>query len=156
MGLLRKIRRRIKKIIPKEIRPALPFVAAAVPGLGMGLGALGTKSALGSFLRAGITKGLTDDEADVGDVLRTASIAAAPQAISKGLGSLGETLNPTTAEALKKSLPVSGGGNKVALSKQVGEGLTALSTKIPTPDLTKEMGFTDIVDQAKLLGTQTG
>ena len=85
----------------------------------MGLGALGTKSALGSFLRAGITKGLTDDEADVSDVLRTASIAAAPQAISKGLGSLGETLNPTTAEALKKSLPVSGGGNKVALSKQV-------------------------------------
>ena len=156
MGLLRKIRRRIKKLIPKEIRPAAPFIAAAIPGLGMGLGALGTKSALGSFLRAGIVKGLSDDEADLGDVLKTASIAAAPQAISKGLGSLGETLNPTTAEALKKSLPVSGGGNKVALSKQVGEGLTALSTKIPTPDLTKEMGFTDVVDQTKLIGLQTG
>ena len=156
MSLFRKIRRRIKKIIPKEIRPALPFIAAAVPGLGMGITGLSAKSALGSFLRAGIVKGLSDDEADLKDVLKTASIAAAPQAISKGLGSLGETLNPTTAEALKKSLPVSGGGNKVALSKQVGEGLTALSTKIPTPDLTKEMGFTDVVDQTKLIGTQTG
>ena len=68
MGLLRKIRRRIKKIIPKEIRPALPYIAAAIPGLGMGIGALGAKSAMGSFLRAGIAKGLTDDEANLGDV----------------------------------------------------------------------------------------
>ena len=33
MGFFSGIRRRIKKIIPKEIRPAIPFIAAAmVPG----------------------------------------------------------------------------------------------------------------------------
>ena len=154
--LFKKARRTIKKLIPKEIRPFVPYIAAAIPGLGMGIGALGAQSAMGSFLRAGIAKGLTDDEANLGDVLRTGAIAAAPQAISKGLGSLGETLNPTTAEGLKKTLPVTGGGNKVALSKQIGQGLQTLSTKVPTPDLTQEMGFTEAVDQAKLLGTQTG
>ena len=151
MGLLRKIRRRIKKIIPKEIRPALPFVAAAVPGLGMGLGALGTKSALGSFLRAGITKGLTDDEADVGDVLRTASIAAAPQAISKGLGKFGETFGSTP---IAKQNPV----DEFARTgiQKIGDIATEASTKIPVPDLQGIEGAGDAFTQAKLLGTQTG
>ena len=87
--LFKKARRTIKKLIPKEIRPAVPYIAAAIPGLGMGLGALGAKSAMGSFLRAGIVKGLTDDEANLGDILRTGAIAAAPQAIGKGLESIG-------------------------------------------------------------------
>ena len=34
MGFFSGIRRRIKKIIPKEIRPAIPFIAAApIPGM---------------------------------------------------------------------------------------------------------------------------
>ena len=43
---------RIKKIIPKEIRPALPYVAAAVPGLGIGsltMKLLGAKSCFSSY-----------------------------------------------------------------------------------------------------------
>ena len=36
MGFFSKIRKRIKKIIPKEIRPFVPYMAAFLPG-GMGL-----------------------------------------------------------------------------------------------------------------------
>jgi hypothetical protein len=31
MGFFSGIRRRIKKLIPKEVRPAIPFIAAALP-----------------------------------------------------------------------------------------------------------------------------
>ena len=169
MGLLRKIRRRIKKIIPKEIRPALPFIAAAVPGLGMGITGLSAKSALGSFLRAGITKGLSDDEADVGDVLRTASIAAAPQAISKGLGSISQATEGTRFRELatKPGSPFALGPEKVAgestgIMKEIGELAGKASAKIAEPDL---VGIKNLPEgkklaglgtQAKLLGTQTG
>ena len=151
MGLLKKIRRRIKKIIPKEIRPALPFIAAAIPAAGLGLGALGAQSATGSFLRAGLYKGLSDDEADVGDILKTASIAAAPQAISKGLGSLGKTLDPN--QALTSDLVRDTGKS---LSQEIGQGLTSLSTKITTPEISQGMSLGDVGTQAKLIGTQTG
>ena len=61
---------------------------ATIPGAGLGLGALSGTGAMGSFLRAGLAKGLTDDEADLKDVLRTGAIAAAPQMIDAGLGKL--------------------------------------------------------------------
>ena len=79
MGFFSGVRRRIKKLIPKEVRPFVPYIAAAFPfAAPAGLGALGAKGAMGSFLRAGLAKGLTDDEADLKDVLRTGAIAAAP------------------------------------------------------------------------------
>jgi len=40
MGFFSGVRRRIKKLIPKEVRPFIPYIAAAIPGAGMGLGAL--------------------------------------------------------------------------------------------------------------------
>ena len=61
MGFFSGVRRRIKKLIPKEVRPFVPYIAAAIPGAGLGLGALGGTGAMGSFLRAGVAKGLTDD-----------------------------------------------------------------------------------------------
>ena len=89
MGFFSGIRRRIKKIIPKEIRPALPFIAAALPFTApAGLGALGSKGALGSFLRASATKAATDDEAGIKDILRTGAIAASPQILDAGIGKL--------------------------------------------------------------------
>ena len=88
MGFFSGIRRRIKKIIPKEIRPALPFIAAMAPI--PGIGGLASRGLADQFLKASITKGLSDDEADLKDILRTGAIAAAPQAIGKGLGSVGE------------------------------------------------------------------
>ena len=89
MGFFSGIRRRIKKIIPKEVRPFIPYIAAALPFTApAGLGALGAKGAMGSFLRAGLAKGITDDEADLKDVLRTGAIAATPQLIDAGIGKL--------------------------------------------------------------------
>jgi len=87
MGFFSGIRRRIKKLIPKEIRPALPFIAAMAPI--PGIGGLAQRGLADQFLKASIAKGLTDDEADLKDILRTGAIAAAPQAIGKGLGSVG-------------------------------------------------------------------
>ena len=80
MGFFSGIRRRIKKLIPKEVRPAIPFIAAAalpgIPGLG---------SIANPFTKAALAKMATDDEADIRDAVRTGIIAAAPAAISKGV-----------------------------------------------------------------------
>ena len=90
MGFFSGIRRRIKKLIPKEVRPAIPFIAAAalpgIPGLG---------SIANPFTKAALAKMATDDEADIRDAVKTGLIAAAPAAISRGVtsaagGSMGE------------------------------------------------------------------
>jgi len=100
MGLkrfIKKIRRTIKKIIPKEIRPALPFIAAAMgPGA---FGLAGTKfaalnPAFQKALIAGGTKLATDDEADLKDVARAGILAAAPDAIAGGLGKFAGPTGP--------------------------------------------------------------
>ena len=157
--LFKKARRTIKKLIPKEIRPFVPYIAAAIPGLGMGLGALGAKSAMGSFLRAGIVKGLTDDEANLGDVLRTGVIAAAPQAIGKGLESIGTKFgtDPETLEAFKKAKAASPGSEtKLPFSERIANIVSGGADKIPIPDISGIESGTDIGTQVKLLGTQTG
>jgi hypothetical protein len=121
MGFFSGVRRRIKKLIPKEVRPFIPYLAAAIPGAGMGLGALGAKGAMGSFLRAGLAKGLTDDEADLKDVLRTGAIAAAPQMIDAGIGKLAagdgrlaEMLNATKMVDGKETLSLAQTAGRMA------------------------------------------
>ena len=84
MGFFSGVRRRIKKLIPKEVRPFIPYAAAMIPGLQ----AMGPLSGIGSMaarkaLIAGGTKFLTDDQADLKDVGITAALAAAPSALSK-------------------------------------------------------------------------
>ena len=91
MGFFSGIRRRIKKIIPKEIRPALPFILAATPLAGAAGPLAGIQSAaMRKALIAGATKGLSDDEAGIKDILRTSTLAAAPDVIGGGLGNLAE------------------------------------------------------------------
>ena len=118
MGFFSGIRRRIKKIIPKEIRPAIPFIASAlIPGpASSGL----FKSAIGNqFMAAAAAKAATDDEADLKDIFRTGAIAAAPTAIGSGLeGIAGRTSN----EALKKI--ATKGAEYIANTD--GKGLTGL------------------------------
>ena len=85
MGFFSGLRRKVKKLIPKEIRPFIPYIASAfIPGAGAGI----MKGISGKFLTAAAAKGLTDDEADLKDVLRTGTLAAAPTAIGKGISSL--------------------------------------------------------------------
>ena len=118
MGFFSGIRRRIKKLIPKEVRPAIPFIASAlIPGpAASGL----FKSAIGNqFMAAAAAKAATDDEANLKDIFRTGAIAAAPTAIGSGLeGIAGRTSN----EALKKI--ATKGAEYIANTD--GKGLTGL------------------------------
>ena len=84
MGFFSGVRRRIKKLIPKEIRPFIPYAAAFLPG-GMGLSGNLLKFGGDKFLKSAIARGLTDDEASIKDIARTGILAAAPTAIGEGL-----------------------------------------------------------------------
>ena len=72
----------LKKIIPKEIRPFVPYAAAMLPGIG------GLAGAYGKFANAALARAATDDEADLKDIARTGIFAAAPTIISEGAGSM--------------------------------------------------------------------
>ena len=101
MGFFSGIRRRIKKLIPKEIRPAIPFIAAAmIPGAGIaGLGPIQSK-----FLTAAAARGLSDDEANLKDALRAGALAAAPAALDRGIAGL------DSSKGLGKFLTTAGKG----------------------------------------------
>ena len=87
--LVKKGRKKLKKLIPKEIRPALPFIAAAYLGPGaQGIGSLTGKELALKAAIAGGTRFASDDEADLEDVLRTSALAVTPDVASAGLGEL--------------------------------------------------------------------
>ena len=150
MGFFSGIRRRIKKIIPKEVRPAIPFIAAALPFTApAGLGALGAKSATGSFLRASLAKGISDDEADLQDIFRTGAIAAAPQAISGGLGKFGEAFGSTSIAD-----PAMAG--EFTRQKGILEALANKAADASTSGLLNpELKYGNLMNTAKTLGAQT-
>ena len=88
----RPIRKIAKKIIPKEIKPFLPYITAFYGGPAMagssfmsGIGNQALRSAISKGLIAGATAGATDEDANI---LRTAALAGAPDLISGGLGKL--------------------------------------------------------------------
>jgi hypothetical protein len=84
MGFFSGARRKIKKLIPKEVRPFIPYAAAMIPGAKLGLGAFAQSNpAMYKALMAGGTKFLSDDEANLKDVGITAALAAAPSALSE-------------------------------------------------------------------------
>ena len=116
MGFFSGIRRRIKKIIPKEIRPAIPFLAAMIPG-GPLAGNL-AKFGGNAFLKAAAAKAASDDEADLKDILRTGTIAAAPAALGEGLGVFADKNTGALAEMAQKSSDY--------IKNTGGEGLTGL------------------------------
>ena len=87
MGLrkiFRKVTRPIRKIIPKEIRPFVPYAASMfLPGI-PGLPAAFSKYGGNEFIKAALTRGVIDDEADFRDVLRTGITAALPKLVETG------------------------------------------------------------------------
>ena len=87
----RPIRKIAKKIIPKEVRPFLPYIAAVTPGL-QGFAAAGgiTNAAAQKALIAGLTAAATDEDANI---LRTAALAGGPDLLSSGLGKLSQAGN---------------------------------------------------------------
>ncbi len=90
MGFFSGIRRRIKKLIPKEVAPIVPFAAAYFGGPALAAKFSGLSPAMAKALVAGGTKFAADDEADIKDVARAGVLAAAPDIIG---GQLGEFAN---------------------------------------------------------------
>ena len=141
MGFFKKITRPIrkiaKKIIPKEIRPALPYLAAFYGGPAMagsntflsGIGNATLRNAISKGLIAGATAGATDEDANI---LRTATLAAAPDLLSGGLGSAGRALGNANPESKLAQFLVSKG--------------TGLEATLNNPGL---------MDTAKIVGAQT-
>ena len=104
MGFFKKAFRPIakiaKKIIPKEIRPFLPYIAAGMVGpAGLGSNFMSgiTNQALRQALAAGVTSAATDED---GNPLRAAGLAAAPALFSQGVGALAGSGGPNTGEGL--------------------------------------------------------
>jgi len=103
MGLFKKVFRPVrkiaKKIIPKEIRPFLPYIAAGIPGA-QGLASLSFMNPTAQkALFAGLTSAATDED---GNPLRAAALAAAPDVLSSGLGTVAQKYGAAgdTADAI--------------------------------------------------------
>jgi len=113
MGFFSGIRRRVRKLIPKEVKPFVPFLAAAIPGMA-GLGPIASP-----FTKAALARIATDEEADIKDALRAGAIAAAPAAIEQGLaGVASRTSNKALAEMATKGAQY--------LRNTDGKGLTGI------------------------------
>jgi hypothetical protein len=128
---IRSVTKAISKIIPNEIKPILPYAALFIPGL-QGAGGLLAKYGVSNpifqkMLISGATRGLTDSEAGFKDILRTGVLAAAPNIIQSGLGSLGDYLNPITTEGIKGSIEAAKIGSNIVpaaqqtLTQQIGQ-----------------------------------
>ena len=99
---VRNVAKVFDKVVPNEIKPVLPFILPFIPGIGPALGsmqgALASKLAFAGkyapYLAQGImaagTQALTQEDAKAKDLLLTGALAAAPGALSEGLGSLKE------------------------------------------------------------------
>ena len=94
MGFFSGIRRRIKKLIPKEVRPVVPFAAAYFGGPALAAKFSGLSPAMAKALVAGGTKFASDDEADIKDVARAGILAAAPDYVGGKLGEFGGPTGP--------------------------------------------------------------
>ena len=142
MGLFKKAkklvktpRRILKKVIPKEIRPFLPYIAAVTPGLqGYAAGVFANPAAQKALI-AGLTRFATDDEADLKDVGITAALAATPDLISQGTGKFIDT--PERLAAIKS-------GNAAPAMTKTQQGLQAIR------------GAVEGAGPVKTIATQTG
>ena len=79
MGFFSGIRRRIKKLIPKEVRPFVPYIAAGIPFAAPGgLGALGAKHAMQDLFYSSrfSQRSYSDDEANLKDIARAGAISS--------------------------------------------------------------------------------
>ncbi len=84
--LFKSARKRVKKLIPKEIRPFVPYIAAAFGPAGLASSGIFSNPAVTKALIAGGTRFATDDEADLKDIGITAALAAAPSTLDQFSG----------------------------------------------------------------------
>jgi len=140
MGFLKKIFRPVrkitKKLIPKEIRPALPFLAAYYgPAAFAKEGIFSNKILTDALLAAG-TAAATDEDANL---LRTAALAAAPEALSQGLGAVGQKFGPTQAVDF---------ADELTFAQKIGAGAKKGQAAIEGAGLLKTVGAQTAIDQS--------
>ena len=127
MGFFSGIRRRIKKLIPKEVAPAVPFIAAYFGGPALAKAYSGLSPALAKALVAGGTRFATDDEADVKDIGRAAALAAAPDVVGEGLGSFVEKYG-TVGDSAEKFTALTRAASEASRAQQAIQGAGLLKT----------------------------
>jgi hypothetical protein len=122
MGFFSGLRKRVKKFIPKEVRPFVPYLAAMIPG-GQGLGFLNnaglTSLAAQKGLLAGGAKFLSDDEADLKDIGITSALAATPELL-KSYGNQGMVGSDFAKSAAGKMVDSKGLPTLTTLAAQGG------------------------------------
>ena len=151
--VFRPIRKVAKKIIPKEIRPALPFLASAAfgpAGMFANVGASGmfANAALRQALAAGITSAATDED---GNPLRAAGLAAAPALLSQGVGALAGSGGTNTGEGLAGFLNKTKtirDGDKIMQTKSLVERAQALAEPSGFMNTAKVVGGQAAIDQS--------
>ncbi len=145
MGFFKKVfkpvRKIAKKIIPKEIRPFLPYIAAAFGPAGLA----GTKfaamnPAFQKALIAGVTSAATDEQ---GDPLRAALLAGAPDALQQGLGKFANVYGAPGVDSMES----------LSFMEKLGEGARALSG--PESKLGALVNPSGFKEAATLIGGQT-
>ena len=141
MGLFKKVFRPVrkiaKKIIPKEIRPFLPYIAAAIPGA-QGLASLNAfmTPTIQKALLAGATSAATDEQ---GDPLRAAALAAAPDVLSKGLGAVGTKLGVPSGVDVEGTM---------TFAERIGEGARSAQGAIGRTSPLKIAAAQTAIDQS--------
>ena len=145
--VFRPVRKIAKKIIPKEIRPALPFLASAAFGPAGMFANVGTNyvanAALRQALAAGITSAATDED---GNPLRAAGLAAAPALLSQGVGALGQGTG-SIADFVNKTKTIRD-GDKIMQTKSLVEKAQALAEPSGIINTAKVVGGQTAVDQS--------
>jgi len=135
--VFRPVRKIAKKIIPKEVRPFLPYIAAgfgpSTAGLSFGSG-LGTALAKRALI-AGATSAATDEQ---GDPLRAGLLAIAPNVAAEGLG------------AVASKFPMAGDDPTATFSfaEKIGEGARRGQDFIERQGAIKTIGAQTALDQS--------
>jgi len=120
-----KIVKKIRKIIPKEIRPAVPYVAAYFGGP-----ALASKFAMNPAFAKALTAAAASKAQgdDTKTALRAAALAGAPDAISGGLGKFEQAygFGPADVKALSSASQLTKATPMQELATIAGKGKQAI------------------------------
>ena len=139
--VFRPIRKVAKKIIPKEVRPFLPYVAAAFGPATAGLtGTAFAKAAAQKALLAAATSAGTDEQ---GDPLRAGLLAITPDLIGAGTTKLGSG-DGRIAEFLNKTKTLKDGTETMSLVERA----QALQEPETLGDFAKVIGGQTAIDQS--------
>ena len=124
----------VRKIVPRELKPFAPYIAASfVPGGGFGgPGILGSQG-WGRFLTAAATRGAVDEDANIKDSLMSGIIAASPNIIKGGgekLSTAFGTKGPVNMKVPPEYASANLSGSFVAPNKIGPENITQFSETI--------------------------